>query len=161
MFSTCRWAAAIMATTICWHGLDNAVDAGLVVAVAAGNSGPGQGTLSHRAALARSSRSEGARTSILSASLSRIPPAVEQQSAPQLVTSIRCLQHPLICSTLIRTAAPASIPALPVNWRLLTEVRASSARKSRMPKRQVQLLFHYQQRCWRPHCNGSDGRLRR
>lgn len=27
------------------HGLDNAVDAGLVVAVAAGNSGPGQGTL--------------------------------------------------------------------------------------------------------------------
>ena len=27
------------------HGLDNAVDAGVVVAVAAGNSGPGQGTL--------------------------------------------------------------------------------------------------------------------
>ena len=35
-----------MATTTCLPiGLDNAVDAGLVVAVAAGNSGPGQGTL--------------------------------------------------------------------------------------------------------------------
>ena len=41
------------------HGLDNAVDAGLVVAVAAGNSGPGQGTL-ERGVARRSSLSVGA-----------------------------------------------------------------------------------------------------
>ncbi len=51
-------------------GLDNAVDAGVVVAVAAGNSGPGTRHASvSRAARARSSLSPRAQTSISSASL--------------------------------------------------------------------------------------------
>ena len=110
-------------------GLDNAVDAGVVVAVAAGNSGPGKARLSPRAARARSSRSEGAQTNILSASLSRIPPTAEQRSARQWVTSIRYLEHPLIFSTLTRTVAPASIPAPPASLQSLTVGRASSARR--------------------------------
>ena len=49
-------------------GLDNAVDAGVVVAVAAGNSGPGQARLSRPAAPARLSLSARAQTNISSAS---------------------------------------------------------------------------------------------
>ena len=122
-------------------GLDNAVDAGLVVAVAAGNSGPGQGTLESPGRARKIITVGGSTTSISSASLSRIRRAAEQQSAPQWVTSTRCLQTRSISSTLSRTVAPASIPAPPANWRSLTEARAPSARKSRMPKRQVPLLF--------------------
>ena len=46
MFSTCRWVAAIMATTTCLP-MDSTTQSmqDVVVAVAAGNSGPGQGTL--------------------------------------------------------------------------------------------------------------------
>ena len=92
-------------------GLDNAVDAGLVVAVAAGNSGPGQGTFQSPGRRARSSRLEG---EISISSVSRLPiqRAAERRSAPQLVTSIHCLPPPLICSILSWMVAPASIPVL-------------------------------------------------
>ena len=95
--SICRSAAAIMVTTTCLAiGLDNAVDAGVVVAVAAGNSGPGQAPLSRPAARAKSSRSARAQTSISSASLSHIRRAAEQRSAQRWVTSTACRQRPLI-----------------------------------------------------------------
>ena len=122
-------------------GLDNAVDAGVIVAVAAGNSGRDKARFSPRAGRARSSRSEGARTSISWVNRLRIQPAAEQRLARQWVTSTRYRLWNLIYSTLSRMVAPASRAALPANWRLLTAACAPSARKSRMLKRQVQLLF--------------------
>ena len=59
-------------------GLDNAVDAGVVVR-GGGNSGPGPGTLGRRAARAKSSLSARAQTNISSASRSPIRRAVEQR----------------------------------------------------------------------------------
>ena len=54
-------------------GVNNAVSAGVVVAVAAGNSGPGEALFSLQASRAKSSRSARAPTNTLSGSLSRIP----------------------------------------------------------------------------------------
>ena len=119
-------------------GLDNAVDAGVVVAVAAGNSGPGAGTL-ESPGRARKVITVGASTNqhFVGQPLT-YPVGGRTRSALRLVTSMRCLRPSLICSTPNRTVAPASIRALPVNSRSSTAGRAPLARKSPTRKPQVQ-----------------------
>jgi hypothetical protein len=117
-------------------GLDNAVDAGVVVAVAAGNSGPGPDTVESpgRARLSRSAR---AQTSISSASRSHIRRAVEQRSVRPSGTSPP-FRPPRMIST-IRTvpAARMSRRAPPASWRSSTAGAAPSARRCATRSRPV------------------------
>jgi subtilisin family serine protease len=96
-------------------GLDNAVEAGVVVAVAAGNSGPGAGTLESPGRARNISRSEGAQTSISLASRLPIQPGAEQPSARRWVTSTPYRQDRTSSSTPTLMVVPAFRPALPGN----------------------------------------------
>ena len=114
------------------RAVNNAVSAGLVVAVAAGATvDPAHSLLSLRGVRAKSSRSPPAQTNTSSGSRSPIRQAAEQRSARQSVTSRPYLQLHSTCSTPTPMAAPALTPALQGPWQSLTEEHACSARRSR------------------------------
>src|SRR6266540_2726975 len=78
-------------------GLDNAVDAGLVVAVAAGNSGPDKAPLSLQVARAKSLQSARVQINISSGSRSPIRRAAVRRSARLWVNFRRCLRARSAC----------------------------------------------------------------
>ena len=121
------------------HGLDNAVDGGVVVAVSAGNSGPGQGTL-ESPGRARKVITVGASTNQHFVGQPVTYPAGGGTTIGAAVGEFDPLPtHRLICSILNRTVAPASIRVLPANSRSSTAGRALLARKSPTRKPQVRL----------------------
>src|SRR4029077_3669783 len=90
---------------------------------------------------ARSLQLPRAQTSISLASRSPTRRAVEQRSVQRSVTSIRYLRDRLTYSTLIQTAAPASIQVLPATWQSLTVAFAHLARRSPTPRQQAPSPF--------------------